>query len=109
MSILDELAAYAQQRVKADLERIPLETMIGLAAEKGPGEGDAFQKALEKPGLSFICEVKRASPSKGLIAAEFPYVSIAESYEAAGADCISCLTEPNGSSGRIKSFRRYVL
>ena len=105
MSILDELAAYAQQRVKADLERIPLETMIGLAAEKGPGEGDAFQKALEKPGLSFICEVKRASPSKGLIAAEFPYVSIAESYEAAGADCISCLTESKWFLGSDQIFQ----
>ncbi|MBQ4469302.1 MAG: indole-3-glycerol phosphate synthase TrpC [Synergistaceae bacterium] len=54
----------------------------------------AFEKALKRQGLSFICECKRASPSKGLIAPEFPYLEIARDYEAAGADCISVLTEP---------------
>ena len=53
-----------------------------------------FEKALAKPGLSFICECKKASPSKGLIAADFPYLQIAKEYEAAGADAISVLTEP---------------
>lgn len=51
-------------------------------------------KKLKKPGLSFICECKKASPSKGIIAEEFPYLQIAREYEAAGADCISVLTEP---------------
>ncbi|MBQ9403756.1 MAG: indole-3-glycerol phosphate synthase TrpC [Synergistaceae bacterium] len=54
----------------------------------------AFEKALKRQGLSFICECKRASPSKGLISPEFPYLEIARDYEAAGADCISVLTEP---------------
>ena len=54
----------------------------------------AFENALKKPGLSFICECKKASPSKGVIAEEFPYLQIAKEYEAAGADCISVLTEP---------------
>ena len=53
-----------------------------------------FEAALRAPGLSFICEVKKASPSKGLIAADFPYLDIARDYEAAGASAISCLTEP---------------
>ena len=54
----------------------------------------AFLEALKKPGMSYICEVKKASPSKGLIAPDFPYVEIAKEYEAAGASAISCLTEP---------------
>ena len=54
----------------------------------------AFERALRQPGMSFICEVKKASPSKGFIAEDFPYVDIAKDYEAAGASAISCLTEP---------------
>ena len=44
--------------------------------------------------MSYICEVKKASPSKGLIAPDFPYLEIAKEYKAAGASAISCLTEP---------------
>ena len=53
-----------------------------------------FEQALREPGLSFICEVKKASPSKGVIAEDFPYLRIAQEYEAAGAAAISVLTEP---------------
>ncbi|EET59819.1 indole-3-glycerol phosphate synthase [Marvinbryantia formatexigens DSM 14469] len=53
-----------------------------------------FEAALAAEGISFICEVKKASPSKGIIAEEFPYLNIAKEYEAAGAAAISCLTEP---------------
>ena len=105
MSILDELAAYARQRTAADMEKIPPEAMKELAAAAGSGQGKAFIEALERPGLSFICEVKKASPSKGLIAPDFPYVSIARDYEAAGADCISCLTEPKWFLGSDQIFR----
>ena len=62
-------------------------------AEKAPQQ-PSFLEALKKPGMSYICEVKKASPSKGLIAPEFPYLEIAKEYEAAGASAISCLTEP---------------
>lgn len=79
---------------------------------QGPSaHGDAFEQALRRPGMSFICEVKRASPSKGLIAPDFPYIDIARAYEAAGADCISCLTEPKwflGSDGIFREIRGTV-
>ena len=54
----------------------------------------AFEKALKKDDIAFICECKKASPSKGVIAGDFPYLQIAKAYESAGADCISVLTEP---------------
>lgn len=105
MSILDELAAHARQRVAADMAEIPLAEMKALAEEKGPGGGTRFAEALKRSGLSFICEVKRASPSKGLIAPEFPYLEIAREYESAGAECISCLTEPKWFLGSDRIFR----
>jgi indole-3-glycerol phosphate synthase len=63
-------------------------------AEALPKGDFTFENALKKPGISFICECKKASPSKGLIAPDFPYLQIAKDYEAAGADAISVLTEP---------------
>jgi indole-3-glycerol phosphate synthase len=59
---------------------------------------------LKKPGMSFICEVKKASPSKGVISKDFPYLDIAKSYEAAGADAVSCLTEPKWFQGSDQIF-----
>ena len=59
-----------------------------------PKGGFEFEKALKKDDIAFICECKKASPSKGIIAEDFPYLEIAKEYEAAGADCISVLTEP---------------
>ena len=111
MTILDQLAAHAQERVAADKEKISLEAMKELAAQGGPADGQAFTDALKRPGLSFICEVKRASPSKGLIAPDFPYVDIAREYEAAGADAVSCLTEPKwflGSDDIFRDIRRAI-
>ena len=93
MNILDQLADYARQRVEEAKRQTPLAEIKqqALALPKGDFR---FEKALAKPGLSFICECKKASPSKGLIAADFPYLQIAKEYEAAGADAISVLTEP---------------
>ena len=105
MNILEQLAAHARERVAADRERLPLEGLRELAAACGKGEGSAFTGALRKKGLSFICEIKRASPSKGVIAPDFPYVDIAKEYEAAGADCVSCLTEPKWFLGSDSIFR----
>ena len=70
-----------------------------------------FEKALSKNGISFICECKKASPSKGVIAEDFPYLQIAKDYEKAGADCISVLTEPKwflGSDQYLKEIAENV-
>ena len=105
MNILEELAALARERVKADQQKLSEPEMRALAAAAGKGGGSRFIAALAKPGISFICEIKRASPSKGLIAPDFPYTEIAREYEAAGADCISCLTEPRYFLGSDEIFR----
>lgn len=105
MNILEMLADHARERVASDMESFPLELMRAHAKELGRGGGKTFENALKKSGLSFICEVKRASPSKGLIAPDFPYVDIAREYENAGAECISCLTEPKWFLGSDKIFR----
>ncbi|MBQ8269980.1 MAG: indole-3-glycerol phosphate synthase TrpC [Bacteroidaceae bacterium] len=99
MTILDQLADYARERVAEAKKKIPLED-IKRQALLMPKGIFAFENALKKPGISFICECKKASPSKGLIAPDFPYLQIAKDYEAAGADCISILTEPKWFLGR---------
>lgn len=97
-SILNTIADYTKERYKTIIENKPLSEVKAqaLAMPKGSFE---FEKALKKDKLSFICEVKKASPSKGVIAEDFPYLQIAHEYEAAGADCISCLTEPKWFMG----------
>ena len=102
--ILDELAAYAAYRVEEAKKKISLEEMRAQA-EALPGGEFRFEQALQKKGVSFICEVKKASPSKGVIAEEFPYQEIAKAYEAAGADCVSVLTEPKWFLGSDEIFR----
>jgi indole-3-glycerol phosphate synthase len=101
--ILDELAAHARERVAADKKNLGLEQMKALALACPVGDFP-FEKALKRPGMGFICEVKKASPSKGLIDPVFDYLPIAEGYEAAGADCISCLTEPKWFLGSDEIF-----
>ena len=93
MTILDQLAGHARERVAASKSAVPLEELRRQALSLPKGDF-GFEKALRKNGLAFICECKRASPSKGLIAPEFPYLQIALDYEAAGAAAISVLTEP---------------
>lgn len=93
MTILDELADYARQRSAAAQVQHPL-AEVRAAALALPKGNFAFEKALKKDELTFICECKKASPSKGLIAPDFPYLQIAKEYTAAGADAISVLTEP---------------
>lgn len=109
-TILDELAEYARYRVAESKKSLPLEE-VRKRAEAMPKGAFEFEKALGKPGISFICECKKASPSKGLIAPDFPYLQIAKDYEAAGADCISVLTEPKwflGSDEYLKEIAETV-
>ncbi|MBP3824485.1 MAG: indole-3-glycerol phosphate synthase TrpC [Butyrivibrio sp.] len=99
MTILDEIAEYARERVKKQKEIKSLDEVKAKALSL-PKKDFAFEKALKKDGISFICECKKASPSKGIIAEDFPYLDIALSYEKAGADAISVLTEPKWFLGR---------
>jgi indole-3-glycerol phosphate synthase len=108
--ILDQIAAAARKRVEASKRRIAPEEMKrrSLACARGDFP---FEAALKKAGLSFICEVKKASPSKGVIAEEFPYAEIAKSYETAGADAVSVLTEPEfflGSDDYLTDIRARI-
>ena len=93
MTILEKLAEHAAERVKAAKAAVPADEMRARALAL-PRGGFEFEKALAREGLSFICECKKASPSKGVISEDFPYLDIARQYAAAGADCISVLTEP---------------
>lgn len=102
--ILDELAAYAAKRVAMAKEKICLEEMREKAINL-PKNSFCFELALKSPGMSFICEVKKASPSKGVISKDFSYLEIAKEYEDAGADCVSCLTEPKWFLGSDQIFR----
>ena len=98
-SILQQLADYARERTQAQKQLDSPGEMKekALSLPKGSFE---FEKALRSPQLSFICECKKASPSKGIISHDFPYLSIARQYSQAGADCISVLTEPKWFLGR---------
>ena len=101
MTILDELAGYAKKRVAEEKIKISLDE-IKKSAFSMPKGNFSFEKALKKEDIAFICECKKASPSKGIIAENFPYLEIAKEYERAGADCISVLTEPSRFLGSDK-------
>lgn len=95
-------ALYSPEKIREDAER--------LAADNN-SQTFAFEEALRREGLSIISEVKKASPSKGVIAEEFPFLDIAKEYEKSGADAISCLTEPErfkGSDEYLKEIARTV-
>ena len=95
MNILEKITERTKERIEEEKKIVPLEEVRRQAEEKGiKDQIPAFEQALRADGLSFICEAKKASPSKGLIAPDFPYLEIAKEYEAAGASAISCLTEP---------------
>ena len=105
MTILDRLAEYARERVMQAKAERPLSAVCQDALAQPKGDF-SFELALSGSELAFICECKKASPSKGLIAPEFPYLEIAADYEAAGAEAISVLTEPKWFLGKDEYLRR---
>lgn len=127
MNILDEIAEKTKARIaeeeaakplaqlKAEAEELRRQELLQEDTDSPEGientAGYRFYRALQKEGMSYICEVKKASPSKGLIAPVFPYVEIAKEYELAGASAISCLTEPyyfKGSDQYLKEIAEAV-
>lgn len=103
--ILDEIAERTRERVAEAKRKIPYVKMRAAAEACDASGQNRFYAALKTPQMSFICEVKRASPSKGVIVEQFPYLDIAAEYEAAGAAAISCLTEPYYFQGRNEYLR----
>lgn len=103
-NILETIAAATRERVKASKEVVSLEEIKAQALAMPKGDF-VFEKALRAQGMSFICECKKASPSKGIIAEDFPYIDIAKDYEKAGASAISVLTEPQWFKGELSYLR----
>jgi len=109
MNILDDIVRSTRRRVERAKEGLPQNRLAKGISE--PPRPFAFEQALRGGDISFICEVKKASPSKGLIAPDFPYLDIARDYEAAGAAAISVLTEPEyfqGSDAYLREIREAV-
>ena len=107
-NILETIAAANRERVAREKALVPAAEMRERAEAAAARERAAtgkfvfpFEQALRAPGMSFICECKKASPSKGLIAPDYDPVAIARDYEAAGAAAISCLTEPRWFQGSV--------
>jgi len=98
-TILDTIAEYARERVDIAKKQVSTAQMRSMAESMPALNKLNLEQALSGDGIHFICECKKASPSKGLIAPDFPYLDIAKEYEAAGAAAISVLTEPKWFMG----------
>ena len=110
MNILAQLAEATRERVAVARRRKPLSALQAEALALPVGNF-AFTQAISGDNIAFICECKKASPSKGLIAPDYPYLDIARAYAAAGADCISVLTEPQwflGDNGHLAEIAAAV-
>ncbi|MCR5545763.1 MAG: indole-3-glycerol phosphate synthase TrpC [Lachnospiraceae bacterium] len=110
-NILMEIAEKTAIRIEDKKNHLSLEELKKMTYESLESKEfghPSFIEALKKPGMSYICEVKKASPSKGVIAEDFPYLQIAQDYEAAGASAISCLTEPSYFLGSYQYLKEIV-
>ncbi|MCD8205829.1 MAG: indole-3-glycerol phosphate synthase TrpC [Clostridia bacterium] len=105
--VLGQIAASTKRRYAVRKESVPLEV---LRDEIDAGAGSplfphAFERALRGAGFAIICEIKKASPSKGVISADFPYIEKTRDYVRGGAAAISCLTEPEYFLGSDEIFK----
>ncbi len=110
-NILQEIAEYTKDRIAERKRAVPPAEVRAQAEALRTAERPRFAAALAADGIRLICECKKASPSKGLIAPEFPYLSIAKDYEEAGAAAVSILTEPKwflGSDGYLADIAQAV-
>ncbi len=105
--ILDEIVELTKIRVETELTHIPIQAIKNLAMERQLGP--KFIPAItpfNKEEIRFICEVKKASPSKGIISEKFDFIQIARDYEYGGASAISVLTEPTKFLGSMKHLQK---
>ena len=109
--ILQEIAGRTKERIEAQKQKHPIKEVEAAARTMDANTGFPFEQALRAEEVSFICEIKKASPSKGVIAEDFPYLQIAREYEAAGAAALSVLTEPfyfQGSNAYLSEIAKEV-
>ena len=97
--IIDDIVERTLERVAENKKRNSIEKLAKLAFDKPINKDYPFERALRRAGISYIMEIKRASPSKGVIAPNFDYKSIAKEYEDIGAAAISVVTEPDFFKG----------
>lgn len=103
--ILDDLVAATKIRLARHQQRQSLTELKRIVAHQPPTTKSDFLTILKQPSLHVIAEVKKASPSKGTIVADFPYMAIAQAYEQAGVDAISVLTEPDYFNGHLRYLK----
>ena len=100
--ILDDIVIKQKERIAKEKKEKNIESLKLEVLNISLGEKFFFEESLRVKDFSFICEIKKASPSKGVIVEKFPYIDIAQEYETAGASAISVLTEPNFFKGNDK-------
>ncbi len=112
MSILDKILDSTKQRVASKKAKLPLNELKNKLDSMDCARAESsFEKALKTKDFALICEVKKASPSKGIIAHDFNHTQIALDYAQGGANAISCLTEPEfflGSDEYLSEIRQSV-
>lgn len=109
--ILDKIVEHTKLRLDTLKAHNSLEALKAATKKFQTYMPFVFENALKTKDMAFICEVKKASPSKGVIAEHFPYIQIAKEYEKAGANAISVLTEPNffmGSNDYLREIKKVI-